>query len=62
MIEPIGITTYSSFTEWRFLTAMSTKTTTTKNRVKSHTGYYVKYTPPTPSTTSRKADNGVQKD
>ena len=47
MIVPIGISTYPYFTEWQLPAVMSAKTTTTKNRVKSHKEHSAKYTPPT---------------
>ena len=48
MIVPRVIATYLYFPERRFLTTMSVKTMTTKNRVKLHKGHSAKYTPPTP--------------
>ena len=62
MIVPIGISTYPYFTEWQLPAVMSAKTTTTKNRVKSHKEHSAKYTPPTPYPTSKKADNVAQRD
>ena len=61
MIVLRGFVTYSSFPKWQFLTAM-TATMMKKKRVKSHKGHSVNYTPSTPASTNRKADNGAKRE